>query len=91
MITTDRSGCRETVEDGVSGYIVPVNDEEAMLQAVEKFLNLTWESRKAMGLIGRAKVELEFDREIVVQMYLEQITDLITVHTTSFLSEERSG
>lgn len=71
VIAADRSGCRETVDDGVSGYIVPVNDEEATLQAVEKFLNLTWEERKAMGLKGRAKVEREFDREIVVQKYMD--------------------
>lgn len=78
VIAADRSGCRETVDDGVSGYIVPVNDEEATLQAVEKFLNLTWEERKAMGLAGRAKVEREFDRELVVQMYLDQLAGLET-------------
>ena len=78
VIAADRSGCRETVEDGVSGYIVPVNDEKATLEAVEKFLSLSWEERKAMGLAGRAKVEREFDREIVVEMYLEQIRALTT-------------
>lgn len=76
MIAADRSGCRETVEDGVSGYLVPVNDEEATLRAVEKFLNLSWEERRAMGLAGRAKVEQEFDREKVVQMYMDQIKAL---------------
>jgi len=77
VITADRAGCRETVDDGVSGYIVPVNDEEAVLQAVEKFLNLSWEERKTMGLAGRAKVEREFDREIVVQKYVEEIGHLM--------------
>lgn len=72
-IAADRSGCRETVTDGITGYIVPVNDEQAVLQAVEKFLDLTWEQKKEMGLAARAKVEKEFDREIVVTAYLEQI------------------
>ena len=73
-IAADRAGCRETVTDGVTGYIVPVNDKEAVLKAVEKFLSLTWEQRKDMGLAARAKVEKEFDREIVVERYLERIS-----------------
>lgn len=76
VIAANRSGCRETVDDGISGYIVPVNDEEATLRAVEKFLDLTWDERRAMGLAGRAKVEREFDREIVVQTYMEQLAAL---------------
>lgn len=72
-IAADRSGCQETVDDGVSGYIVPVNDEQAVLQAVEKFLNLTWQQRRDMGLAARAKVEREFNREIVVQKYLKEL------------------
>jgi galacturonosyltransferase len=73
VVAADRGGCRETVEDGVTGYLVPVNDEEAVLQAVEKFLSLTWEERRQMGLAGRAKVEREFDRQLVVEKYLEEL------------------
>ena len=77
VIAADRAGCRETVDDGVSGYVVPVNDEEAVLKAVEKFLSLSWEERRAMGLAGRAKVEREFDREIVVRMYMDEMNHLL--------------
>lgn len=76
VIAADRSGCRETVDNGISGYIVPVNDEQAVLNAVEKFLGLGWEERRAMGLAGRTKVEREFDRQIVVQMYMDQLAEL---------------
>ena len=72
-VAADRSGCRETVDDGVTGYVVPVKDENAVLEAVEKFLSLTWEERKAMGLAARAKVEKEFDRQIVVDAYLQEL------------------
>ena len=74
VISANRSGCRETVDDGVTGYIVPVNDEAATLNAVEKFLTLSQEARIAMGLAGRAKIEREFDRETVVQMYIDQLS-----------------
>ena len=76
-IAADRSGCRETVTDGVTGYIVPVNDEQAVLQAVAKFLKLTWQQRKDMGLAARAKMEKEFDREIVVNAVLERVKKIV--------------
>ena len=73
VITADRSGCRETVDNGVTGYVVPVKDTQAVIEAVETFLNMSWEERRAMGLAGRQKVEREFDRKFVVQKYMESL------------------
>ena len=73
IITTDRSGCREIVEDGVNGFVVKQQDSQDLIEKIEKFLNLDWEERKKMGLSGREKVEREFDRNIVVNKYLEEI------------------
>lgn len=72
-IAADRSGCRETVDHGITGYIVPVNDEQAVLTAVEQFLQLSWEQRRAMGLAAREKVEREFDRQLVVEAYIKEL------------------
>lgn len=74
IITTDRSGCREIVEDGVNGFVVKQEDSQDLIEKVEKFLSLSWEKQRAMGLAGRAKVEREFDRNIVVDKYLEEIS-----------------
>ena len=74
LICADRAGCRETVDDGVTGFVVPVQDEVAVLSAVEKFLLMSQEERKQMGLAGRKKVEREFDRQIVVNEYLKEIS-----------------
>jgi len=76
VITTDRSGCREAVEDGVTGFVVPVRDEAALTKAIGKMLDRSREERKAMGLAGRAKMEREFDRQIVVDAYMAQIDKL---------------
>ena len=73
IITTDRSGCREVIEHGVNGFIVKQHDSLDLIHKVEKFLGLTWEKKKNMGLAGRNKVEKEFDRNIVIQKYLEEI------------------
>lgn len=73
VITTDRVGCRETVDDGISGFIVPAKDEQALIKAINRFIQMRWEDRRAMGLAGRRKMEREFDRRLVVQAYLEEI------------------
>lgn len=39
IITTDTNGCRETVIDGESGYLVPVGDRELLAERMEAFLN----------------------------------------------------
>jgi galacturonosyltransferase len=73
IITTNRSGCREIVDDGVNGYIVNQKDSKDLIEKIEKFLSLTNQERKMMGLAGRRKVEREFDRKIVVEKYLAEL------------------
>ena len=73
LITTNRVGCREVVDDNISGYLVKERDSQDLIEKMEKFLTLTNEARKEMGLAGREKVEKEFDRQIVVKEYLKQI------------------
>lgn len=73
IITTDRSGCREVIDDGVNGFVVKQRDTADLIEKIEKFLSLSFEHRQAMGLAGRAKVEREFDRQIVVEAYLKEI------------------
>lgn len=73
IITTDRAGCREVIDDGVNGYICKQNDTADLIKQVEKFLALSREERKAMGLAGRTKVEKEFNRQIVIDKYLQEV------------------
>lgn len=72
VITTDNPGCIETVDNGVSGYIVPKKDTQALVNAIEEFLKLPYEERRLMGVAGRAKAEREFDREIIVEAYMQE-------------------
>ncbi len=76
IITTDRSGCREVVEEGVNGFVVPQQDSEKLIETVDKFMQLSIEEKKNMGLAGRRKVEKEFDRNIVVEAYMKEINSL---------------
>lgn len=73
IITTNRHGCKEVVDDGINGYLVREKDSQDLTKKMRDFMGLSWETRKDMGLEGRKKVEKEFDRQIVVQKYLEYI------------------
>ncbi len=73
IITTNRSGCREVVDDGVNGYMIPQKDSKKLIEAVERFVLLSNEERHQMGLNGRHKVEKEYDRQIVVESYIKEI------------------
>lgn len=70
IITTNRSGCREVIDDGINGYIVEQKNSEDLIKKIEAFLALPWETKKQMGLAGRKKVEDGFDRQIVVAKYV---------------------
>lgn len=73
LITTDRAGCRETIFDGVTGFLVREQDSVDLITKIEKFLSLENSKRKSMGLAGRQKIEREYDRQIVVDAYMKEI------------------
>jgi len=76
VITTNVPGCKETVDDGVTGLLCEVKSAESLTAAVEKFINLPYEQKKQMGIEGRKKVEREYDRRIVIEKYLNAIKKL---------------
>jgi len=73
IITTDAVGCREVVDDGVNGYLCKVRDAGHLADKMEKMLTLSPEQRSEMGRRGRAKMEAEFDEQIVIKKYLAAI------------------
>lgn len=73
IICTNRSGCKETVDNNKTGFIVLIKNAEEVINAVEKIINMSNKERKEMGILGRKKIEQEFDRKIVVEKYMEEI------------------
>lgn len=73
IITTNRSGCREIVEDGVNGFIVEEKNSSDLIEKIERFLALDYDKKQRMGQAAREKVEKEFNREIVVNAYFEEV------------------
>lgn len=75
IIATDTAGCKETVEDGKNGFLVPVRDTEALSEAMIKFIKLTQADKEKMGKYSREKAVREFDENIVVNVYRKIIED----------------
>lgn len=66
LITSDIPGCREAVENGVSGYLCPAKDADALYEAMRRFAALPVEQRSQMGRCGRERMEQQFSKTAVV-------------------------
>lgn len=73
VITTNIPGCKEAVEEGKNGFLAQPQNAESLIVAVKKFLALSREERREMGVYSRTKAEQEFDIVDVVKVY-RQIT-----------------
>ena len=73
IVTTDSVGCRETVDEGINGYLCIHKSTESLVKNLEKIINLSHEERVSMGNNSRRKIEVEFDEKIVIQKYLDFI------------------
>ena len=68
IITTDTSGCREAVDLDKTGYLSIKGSSVSVYREMKKVLNMTFEERKEAGLLARAKMISEFEKEKVVEM-----------------------
>ena len=69
VVTTDVPGCRDAIEPGVTGVLVPVRDSAALAQAIEHLL-VNDAQREGMGLAGRRLAEQEFDVNAVAAKHV---------------------
>lgn len=73
LITSDIPGCREAVEDGVSGYLCPAQNAEALTKCFRVFADKTRNEQEQMGRYGRALIERKFDKRIVVAQTIDNL------------------
>ena len=78
VIATDAVGCRDAVDDGVTGYVAKVKDSSDLADKMEKMLLLSESERMEMGRRGRIKMEREFDESFVIDTYVDAIGKLCT-------------
>lgn len=71
VVATDIRGCRDVVENGSNGFLVPVQDPEALAAAIKQ-LGEDAALRRRMGEAGRARAVDRFDEERVVRRVLAE-------------------
>jgi glycosyltransferase involved in cell wall biosynthesis len=77
VVATDTPGCREVIDDGVEGLLVPPSDSIALAAALRRLLEGS-DERMAMGQAARFRAELNFGIEPVVQTTLDVYENLRT-------------
>ena len=70
VVATDIRGCRQVVDDGNSGILVPVGDVAALVEAIAR-LAADPGLRGEMGRAARRRAEAEFDERAVVERVLQ--------------------
>jgi glycosyltransferase involved in cell wall biosynthesis len=76
LIATNVTGCRDIVEDGVNGLLCKVKDGKDLAEKMKQMMNIPPAQREAMGKKGREKMIREFDKKMVIQIYLQAIDEI---------------
>lgn len=71
VITSDIHGCKEAVVDGVSGLLCQSKDPQNLYETMIRFLMLSHEEKRQMGMAGRKHMEDAFDKKRVVAKTME--------------------
>lgn len=77
IITTDSVGCRESVIEGVNGFLIEPQNLEALIKPMEYFINNPDKIRE-MGINSRKYAEERFDVNIINNDLLELIKNVLT-------------
>ena len=79
-IASDIPGCREPINHGESGYTFELKNVDDLVNMVETFILLPHEDKVKMGRAARKKMEREFDRNIVTNIYIEEINRILAIY-----------
>ena len=76
VVATDIRGCRQVVDDGVTGVLVPVRDALALAGAVAALADDP-PRREAMGAAGIERARAHFDQHRQIAVTLDVYRDLL--------------
>jgi glycosyltransferase involved in cell wall biosynthesis len=75
VITTNMPGCKDAIIEGRTGFIFKSKNHIDLIEKIKMFLELPFSKKIQMGIDARKYVEINFDRSIVVQRYLDCLGD----------------
>ena len=78
VVVTQYPGPSSAMEEGVTGYSVPVKDVDQLTEYILKFLRNPAVAKK-MGLQGRKWVEERFDQKVFIEKYMKNRMELLGI------------
>jgi len=79
IVATDVPGCRQVVDEAVTGYLCRPYSADSLAGAIRKILNLRPRERYDMGMRGRKKMEREYDQRLVFEAYGNVIGEILGI------------
>ncbi|MGN6059498.1 MAG: glycosyltransferase family 4 protein [Sphingomicrobium sp.] len=76
LVGSDVAGCRELIEEGVTGALCRARDADSLADAMERIARLPPNRLRELGRAARRKVERDFGEQIVVDAYLEALAEV---------------
>ena len=76
IITTMSIGCKDTVDDGINGFLIPTKDVDALIDKLTLLIDDA-NLRQEMGKAARDKAEREFSLDVVIEKHLSIYNELI--------------
>jgi glycosyltransferase involved in cell wall biosynthesis len=73
IVTTDVPGCRETVVDGLNGYLCQVRSGADLTAKMRQVFELPEAALQQMAQASRRLAETKFDEQLVLQQYLDAV------------------
>ena len=77
VITTEAAGCKETVEPGENGLLVPARNVEALTKALRQLLEYDRDTLHLMGAKSRQRALSLFDIQAINQQFLDLIKEVL--------------
>jgi len=76
LIASNIPGCRETIKEGKNGFIFEAKNTVSLINKLEKFIGLNYQTKKQFGVNSYMRIKDKFDRKQVVEAYIKIIKSL---------------
>lgn len=77
VIASNIAGCKETFDEGISGLGFEAKNTDELVKTLITFIELPFEYKRTMGIAGRKKMKQEYNRQIVIDTYLEEMNKIL--------------
>lgn len=77
ILASNIPGCKDTFDEEISGLGFDVRDVNSLIKAIIKFIEFPYDKKRAMGIEGRRKMELVYNRQNIIEAYNSQISKVL--------------